>query len=106
MESGFSPVAGWLIVFNVFKTLKTISQPATGENPDAIRYEPKSGRVFTFNGRSNNATAIDSKTGMVVGTIPLGGKPEFAQADDKGHVYVNIEDTSEIVDIDAAKPAV
>ena len=88
------------------KTLKTVSQPATGENPDAIRYEPKSGRVFTFNGRSNNATAIDSKTGMVVGTIPLGGKPEFAQADDKGHVYVNIEDTSEIVDIDAAKPAV
>src|SRR5215471_9908241 len=88
------------------KTLKTISQPATGENPDAIRYEPKSGRVFTFNGRSNNSTAIDAKTGMVVATFPMGGKPEFSVADDKGHVYVNIEDTSEIVEIDAAKPAV
>jgi DNA-binding beta-propeller fold protein YncE len=88
------------------KTLKTISQPATGENPDSIRYEPKTGRVFTFNGRSKNATAIDAKTGMVVGTIPMGGTPEFAQADDRGHVYVNIEDTSEVVEIDAAKPAV
>jgi len=88
------------------KTLKTISQAATGENPDAIRYEPKSGRVFTFNGRSNNSTAIDAKTGMVAATIALGGKPEFAVADDKGHVYVNIEDTSEVVEIDAAKASV
>jgi DNA-binding beta-propeller fold protein YncE len=62
--------------------------------------------VFTFNGRSNNSTAIDAKTGMVVGTIPMGGKPEFSVADDKGHVYVNIEDTSEIVEIDAAKATV
>jgi YVTN family beta-propeller protein len=40
-----------------------------------IRYEPKSGRVLTFNGRSNNTTVIDAKTGMVVATIPVGGKP-------------------------------
>ena len=88
------------------KTLKTISQPATGENPDAIRYEPKTGRIFTMNGRSKDTTVIDAKSGMVVGTIPVGGKPEFAQADDRGHVFVNIEDTNEVVDIDAAKPAV
>src|SRR5499427_2601881 len=85
------------------KALKAISQVSTGQNPDAIRYEEKSGRVFTMNGRSNDATAIDAKTGMVVGTIPMGGKPEFAVADDKGHIYTNIEDTSEIVEIDAAK---
>jgi len=88
------------------KTLKAISQSPTGENPDSIRYEPKSGRVFTFNGRSNNSTAIDAKTGMVAGTIALGGKPEFSVADDRGHVYVNIEDTSEVVEIDAAKASV
>ena len=88
------------------KTLKTISQPKTGENPDDIRYEPKTDRVFTFNGRSNNATVIDAKTGMVVATIPVGGKPEFAVADDKGHVYANVEDTNEIIEIDAAKAAV
>jgi hypothetical protein len=85
------------------KTLKTISQPATGTNPDSIRYDAVSGRVFTFNGGSANSTAIDAKTGAVAGTIALGGKPEFAVADGKGTVFVNIEDTSEVVAIDAAK---
>jgi YVTN family beta-propeller protein len=74
-----------------------------GKNPDAIIYDPASKRVFTFNGSSKDATAIDAKTGTVVGTIPLGGKPEFAAADDKGHVFVNIEDTSEIVQFDSNK---
>jgi YVTN family beta-propeller protein len=85
------------------KTLKMISQVATGMNPDDITYEPKSGRVFAFNGRSNSATVIDAKTGMVAATINLDGKPEFAVADDKGHVYDNLEDKGEIVEIDAAK---
>jgi DNA-binding beta-propeller fold protein YncE len=88
------------------KTLKTISQVPTGENPDSIRYDAVSGRVFTFNGRSNNSTAIDAKTGAVVATIALPGAPEFSVADGKGKIYVNIEDTSEIVEIDAAKAAV
>jgi len=89
------------------KTLKPIGTPVmTGENPDSIRFEPNSGRVFTFNGRSKDSTAIDAKTGNVVGTIPLGGKPEFSVADGKGKVYVNIEDTSEVVEIDAAKASV
>src|SRR5262249_19129998 len=74
--------------------------------PDSIRYDAVSGRVFAFNGRSKNATAIDAKTGIVAGTISLPGKPEFSVADGKGHVFVNIEDTNEIVDIDAAKAAV
>jgi YVTN family beta-propeller protein len=88
------------------KTLKAISQVPTGMNPDDITYEPKSGRVFAFNGRSSSATVIDAKSGMVAATIMLGGKPEFAVADDKGHVYDNLEDTSEIVEIDAAKAMV
>lgn len=88
------------------KTLKAIGQVPTGENPDGIRYDPVSGRVFAFNGRSKNATAIDAKTGMVIATIALPGKPEFPVADGKGKVYVNIEDTSEIVEIDAGRAAV
>lgn len=92
-------------VFDV-KTLKAISQTPTGKNPDSIRYEPVSGRVFAFNGSSNDATAIDAKTGNVAGTIPMGGKPEFSVADGKGKVYVNVEDTSEVVEIDAAKLSV
>jgi DNA-binding beta-propeller fold protein YncE len=88
------------------KTLKATGTVATGENPDSIRYDSVSGRVFAFNGRSKSATAIDAKSGSVAATIPLPGKPEFSVADGKGKVYVNIEDTNEIVDIDAAKASV
>jgi DNA-binding beta-propeller fold protein YncE len=88
------------------KTLKSTGTVPTGENPDAIRYDTASGRVFALNGRSKNATVIDAKTGQVAATIPLPGKPEFAVADGKGHVYVNIEDTSELVEIEAAKATV
>jgi len=88
------------------KTLKAAGTVATGENPDSIRYDSSSGRVFAFNGRSKSATAIDAKAGTVAATIPLPGKPEFSVADGKGRVYVNIEDTNEIVEIDAAKGAV
>ncbi len=88
------------------KTLKVLGTAPAGKNPDAIIYDPASKRVFTFNGSSKDATAIDAKTGTVAGTIPLGGKPEFAAADEKGHVFVNIEDTSEIVQFDSNKLAV
>jgi DNA-binding beta-propeller fold protein YncE len=72
----------------------------TGRNPDAIIYDPVSRRVFTFNGGGANATAIDPQSGTVVGTLDLGGKPENAVSDGRGHMYVNIEDTSELVEFD------
>jgi DNA-binding beta-propeller fold protein YncE len=75
--------------------------PVSGKNPDSIMYEPVSGRVFTFNGGTANATAIDAATNKVVGTIDLGGKPEFAVHDGAGVVFVNNEDKSEIIDFDA-----
>jgi len=83
------------------KTLKILGQVKTGTNPDAILYDPATRRVFTFNGRSNDATVIDAATGEVLSTIPLGGKPEFARSDEMGKVYVNIEDKSEVVEIDS-----
>jgi DNA-binding beta-propeller fold protein YncE len=88
------------------KSLKVLGTAPAGKNPDAIIYDPASKRVFAFNGLSKDATAIDAKTGTVAGTIPLGGKPEFAVADEKGHVFVNIEDTSEIVKFDSNKLSV
>jgi DNA-binding beta-propeller fold protein YncE len=88
------------------KTLQAIGQVKTGANPDAIQYEPVSRRVFTFNGRSKDATAFDPKTGKVEATIPLGSKPEFSAADGKGKIYVNLEDTSEVAEIDATKLAI
>jgi len=84
------------------KKLETITTvKVTGENPDAILYEPVTHRVFTFNGRTSNATAIDAKTNKVIDTVSLGGRPEFAVADNKGKVFVNLEDKSAIVTFDA-----
>jgi YVTN family beta-propeller protein len=94
-----------ITVFDL-KTLQVLATvKSTGENPDAILYDPASKRVFAFNGRSGNATVLDAKTHAVAGTIPLGGKPEFATADGGGRVFVNIEDKSEVVAIDAMKLA-
>lgn len=84
-------------------SLKVLSKIKVGENPDAILYDPASKRVFTFNGRSHDATAIDAAKGTVVGTIKLDGKPEFAVSDEKGEIFVNIEDKSELLAIDPAK---
>ncbi len=84
------------------KTLANVGEvKSTGENPDAILYDPYSSRVFAFNGRSKSATVLDAKTGKVAGTITLSGKPEFAASDAKGHVFVNLEDLSEVSEIDA-----
>jgi DNA-binding beta-propeller fold protein YncE len=91
---------GTATIFDL-KTLKIIGQAATGKNPDAIIYDSASRRVFAFNGASHDATAIDAASGAVAGSIELGGKPEFAVADGKGVVYVNIEDKSEVVAIDS-----
>lgn len=81
-------------------TLAVITNVKAGTNPDGILYDPYSRRVFAFNGRSANMTAIDAKTGQVAGTMALGGKPEFPATDGKGNVFVNIEDKSELVRFD------
>lgn len=97
--------AGTATIFDL-KTLKPITTVKTDANPDAILYEPVTQHVFTFNGRGKNSTVFNASDGSVVATIPLNGKPEFSVADGKGMVYVNNEDTSEILQIDAKKLAV
>ncbi len=85
------------------KTLKKIGDVKVGKNPDAIIFDAATNRVFAFNGGSANATVIEAANGKVAGTIDLGGKTEFATADGKGTVYVNVEDKSEVVQIDSRK---
>jgi YVTN family beta-propeller protein len=92
-------------VFDLTTFAKT-AEIATGQNPDAICFEPKTQRVFTFNGRSDDSTAIDAASNAVVATFPVGKKPEFCAAAGDGKIYANLEDTSELVEIDASKPAV
>ncbi len=92
--------ANTAVIFDL-KTLKTIGTAKTDANPDAILYDPASKRVFTFNGRGKNATVINAADGSVVGAIPLGDKPEFAVADGKGAIFVNGEDTSNLIVLDS-----
>jgi len=82
------------------KTLATSSKVKVGDNPDAILYDSATKRVFAFNGKSQDATAFDADKGTVLGTIKLGGKPEFAASDGRGEIFVNIEDKSELLAID------
>jgi len=88
------------------KTLALQKKIKVGSGPDAIVYDPFSKRVFTFNGRGHDTTAVDSSKGEVAGKLDLGGKPEFAATDAQGTMWVNIEDTSELVAFDPVKLAV
>jgi DNA-binding beta-propeller fold protein YncE len=90
--------ANVVVVFDT-KSRAELQRVKTGTNPDGIVYDPYSKRVFVFNGRSGDATVIEAATGVVAGTIVLGGKPEFPVSDAKGGLYANIEDKSEIVKI-------
>jgi len=93
---------GTVTIFDI-QTLKLITKVKVGDNPDAILYDPATKRVFTFNGKSQDSTALDAAKGTVLGTIKLEGKPEFAASDGKGEIFVNIEDKSQLDAIDPAK---
>jgi hypothetical protein len=88
------------------RTLREKAKVKVGRRPDAIVYDPASDRVFTFNAGSSDATALAAADGKVAGTVKLGGRPEFAVADEKGMIYVNLEDKAEVVAFDAKKLAV
>lgn len=85
-------------VFNL-ETNAILAQIETGQNPDAIMYEPFSKKIITCNGRSKDLSVIDPATNKVVATIPVGGKPETAVSDEAGKIYVNIEDKNEIISV-------
>jgi DNA-binding beta-propeller fold protein YncE len=98
--------ANTVIIFDL-QTLKTISTVKSGGlNPDAVVYDASTKRVFAFNGKSADATALNAADGKVAGMIPIGGRPEFAAGDGQGHVFVNVEDKSQLLEIDAQKLAV
>src|SRR5215467_4754566 len=91
---------GKVIIFDL-KTLKVTGEAEADKDADSIAYDPASKRVFCMNGDPHSSTVIDAKSGSVVGTIDLGGGPEFAVADGKGTVFVNMEDKNELVAIDS-----
>jgi DNA-binding beta-propeller fold protein YncE len=89
-----------VVIFDL-KSLKVISRVKTGKKPDAIVFDPATNRIFAMNGGSDSTTAINASDGTVAGTVDLGGAPEFAVADGKGVLWVNLEDKSELARIDS-----
>ncbi len=90
-----SPVVMWDT-----RTLESIKTIEVQGRPDGILFEPATERVYVFSHSQPNATVIDSKAGMVVGTIDLGGAPEQAASDGQGRLYVAIEDKDKVAVVD------
>jgi DNA-binding beta-propeller fold protein YncE len=83
------------------KTFKTLGRIPAAEDVDSILYDSASNRVFTFNGDAHSSTVIDPRAGTLITNIPLSGKPESGAVAGDGKLYVNLADTSEVVEIDA-----
>ncbi len=83
------------------KTLMPLKNIEVEGNPDGIFYDSFNRRVYILSHAQPYATVIDGASGNVVGTIDLGGMPEQAVSDGKGHVYVDIEDKANIAVVDA-----
>src|SRR5713226_9651557 len=86
-------------------TLALIKKIDVGKGPDGIYYDPESKRVFTNNHGSHDITAIDAKSGEVVGTVQAKGDGEQAVIGDD-LIYVNSEDTAEVLVFDPKTLAV
>lgn len=92
--------ANQVAVFNR-KTERIVGRIPVGDHPDGEVFEPVTKTVWAFNGHSHDVSVIDTKTNQVIATIALPGKPEFPVADGRGHVFDNIESTSQLVQLDA-----
>jgi YVTN family beta-propeller protein len=79
---------------------------AAGPDPDGILYVPSLQRIFVSNGHDQSVSEIDVATRKIVATLPVGGKPEALAADNHGHVFVNVEDKGEIVEMDGRSASV
>ncbi len=88
------------------KTCRETGRFPVGKNPDFIQFEPFSKKIITCNGGSQDLTLLDPATGKITVTIPVGGKPETAMPDDKGLLFVNIEDKNEVVQVNLRTNAV
>ena len=91
-----------IVMFDL-RNYTAVGRIPAADDADAIIYDAPSGRVFSFNGDANSATVVDAKKGTLVTNIPLGGKPEYGQSAGNGKIYINLVDSSQIVEVDSRK---
>ena len=83
------------------KTMKVIKTIEVMGNPDGHLYDPSSERVYVLSHVAPHVTVIDAKDGSVAGTVDIGGMPEQAVSDGKGHLYIDVEDKENIAVLDS-----
>lgn len=83
------------------RTLAVRGKVTAAVDNDAVLYDPVTKHVFTMNGDAGSSSVIDPVSGQRIGTIDLGGKPEYGVSAGDGKLYVNLEDKSEVVEVDA-----
>lgn len=83
------------------RTLAVLGRTHAAVDDDAVLYDPVTRRVFTFNGDAHSSSVLDAATGRNIGTIDLGAGPEFGVSAGDGMLYVNLETTAEVAEIDA-----
>ena len=89
-----------VVMFDL-QSLKVLRRIHAAEDADGILFDPASKRVFTMNGDAHSSSVIDPATGTNIGTVDLGGKPEFGASAGDGKVYANLTDKGEVVEFDA-----
>lgn len=82
-------------------TLKIKRRIKTAANPNSMVYDKLTGRLFVGHKPTKSMTVIKAATGQIEGTVSLNAIPEFPVSDQAGNIFVNIDDRSEIVDIDS-----
>lgn len=90
-----------LVTMFDLKTLKVLGKTKVDVDDDGITFDAATNRIFTFNGDAQSASIIDAVSGKLLGTVDLGAKPEFGVSDGQGKVYVNLESSSQVAEIDA-----
>lgn len=91
---------GSVVIFDL-KTLAKIAEVPVGKDPNLIMVDHKTGRVFTADRGDKQVSAIDAKTGKVVGTVgPFDGRTEHGASDEKGHMFLNLQDKGLLLRID------
>lgn len=88
-----------LMMFDT-KTLTAIKTIDVQGNPDGHLFDAYSQRAYVLSHVAPHVTAINTADGSVAGTIDIGGMPEQAATDGKGHLYIDVEDKSNIAVVD------
>ncbi|HZI21294.1 MAG TPA: hypothetical protein VFD76_02220 [Gemmatimonadales bacterium] len=89
-----------VVMFDL-QTLKVLGRATAAPDADAVLYDPATRHIYTFNGDSHSSSVIDPQSGQRVGTIDLGGGPEFGVSAGDGTLYVNLEDQAAVAEVDA-----